>query len=100
MKVSDETVLVFETYSGSTYEINHGKIRRLNPVYEKRGDGNWYTLYNRPEIEVGQSAYLMMESLSHLGADDYGQEGGDAMTTRITSEVVGIDVLNEDGVAW
>lgn len=99
MKVTDETVLIFETYSGSTYEINHGKIRRLNPDYEKSGDGNWYILYNRPEIEVGQSAYLMMESLSPLGANDCGQEGGDAMTTRITSEVVGFDVLNE-GEAW
>lgn len=100
MRVTDETELVFETYTGSTYEINHGKIRRLNPDYEKRGDGNWYTLYNRPEIEVGRPAYLMMESLSHLGADDDGTEGGDAMTTRITSEVVGIDVLNDEEVAW
>lgn len=99
MKVTDETVLVFETYTGSTYEINHGKIRRLNPDYEKRGDGNWYTLYNRPEIEVGRSTYLVMESLSHLGADDYGVSGG-ALTTRTTSEVVGIDVLNEKEVAW
>lgn len=99
MKVTDETVLVFDTYTGSRYEINHGKIRRLNPDYEKRGDGNWYTLYNRPEIQVGQSAYLVMESLSHLGADDYGQEGG-ALTTRTTSEVVGIDVLNDEEVAW
>lgn len=98
MKVTDETVLVFDTYTGSRYEINRGKIRRLNPDYEKRGDGNWYTLYNCPEIEVGQSAYLMMESLSHLGADDYGQEGG-SLTTRTTSEVVGIDVLNEGGVS-
>lgn len=97
MKVSDETVLVFDTYTGSTYEINHGKIRRLNPEYEKRGDGNWYTLYNRPEIEVGQSAYLLMESLSHLGADDYGQEGG-ALTTRTTSEVVGIAVSDNEEV--
>lgn len=99
MKVTDETVLIFETYSGSTYEINHGKIRRLNPDYEKRGDGNWYTLYNRPEIAVGHPAYLMMESLSHLGADDYGAEGG-VLTTRTTSEVVGIDVLNDGEVAW
>lgn len=97
MKVTDETVLVFETYTGSTYEINHGKIRRLNANAEKRGDGNWYTLYNRPEIEVGQSAYLMMESLSHLGADDYGQEGG-ALTTRTTSEVVGIAVSDNEEV--
>lgn len=99
MKVTDETVLVFETYTGSTYEINHGKVRRLNPDYEKRGDGDWYTLYNRPEIEVGQNAYLMMESLSHLGADDYGIEGG-ALTTRTTSEVVGIDMMDEKEVAW
>lgn len=103
MKVTDETVLVFETYTGSTYEINHGKIRRLNPDYEKRGDGNWYTLYNWPEIEVGHPAYLVMESLSHLGPDDYGLSTIDrdaVLTTRTTSEVVGIDVLNEGGVAW
>lgn len=99
MQVTDETVLVFETYTGSTYEINHGKVRRLNPDYEKRGDGNWYTLYNRPEIEVGQSAYLMMESLADFGVDDYGAEGG-ALTTRTTSEVVGIDVLNDRDVTW
>ena len=98
MKVTDETVLVFNTYTGSTDEINHGKVRRLNPDYEKRGDGNWYILYNRPEIEVGQPAFLMMESLSHLGSDDYGQEGG-ALTTRTTSEVVRIDVLNDEEVA-
>lgn len=99
MKVTDETVLVFETWSGSTYEINHSMIRRLNPDYEKRGDGNWYTLYNRPEIWVGQPVYLMMESLSHLGADDHGTGGG-VLTTRTTSEVVGIDVLNGEEVAW
>lgn len=99
MKVSDETVLVFETYTGSTYEINHGKVRRLNADYEKRGDGNWYTLYNRPEIEVGQPAFLMMESLAAFGVDDYGTEGG-VITTRITSEVVGIDVLSEEDVVW
>lgn len=101
MKVTDETVLVFETWSNSRYEINHGKIRRLNPDYGKRGDGNWYTLYNRPEIEVGQSAYLMMESLSHLGPDDYHDYAyTSAMTERYTSEVVGIDVLNDEEVAW
>lgn len=99
MKVTDETVLVFDTYTGSRYEINHGKIRRLNPDHEKRGDGNWYTLYNRPEIEVGERAFLTMEGLSSLGPDDYGTEGG-SLTTRITSEVVGIDVLNDEEVAW
>lgn len=99
MKVTEETVCVFETWSGSRYEINHGKVRRLSPDYEKRGDGKWHKLYNLPEIEVGQSAYLMMEPLSHLGADDYGTEGG-ALTTRITSEVVGIEVLSGEEVAW
>lgn len=99
MQVTEQTICAFETWTGSRYEINKGKIRRLNPNAEKRGDGNWYTLYNRPEIEVGQSAYLMMESLSHLGADDYGQEGG-SLTTRTTSEVIGIDVLNDEEVAW
>lgn len=102
MKVTDETVLVFETYTGSTYEVNHGKVRRLNPDYEKRGDGDWYTLYNRPEIEVGRSAYLILESLSPLGPDDYGVQIASMtgnITERLTSEVVGIDVLSEE-VAW
>jgi hypothetical protein len=99
LKITDTSELVFETYTGSVYHVSEGKIRRLNLDYEKRGDGNWYILYNRPEIEVGQSAYLMMESLSHLGADDYGQGGGE-LTTRTTSEVVRIDVLNDEEVAW
>lgn len=97
MKVTDETVLVFDTYTGSRYEINHGMIRRLNPNAEKRGDGNWYTLYNRPEIEVGQFTYLLMESLAAFGVDDYGTEGGE-LTTRTTSEVVGIAVSDNEEV--
>lgn len=97
MKVSDETVLVFETYTGSTYEINHGMIRRLNPNAEKRGDGKWFLLYNRPEIWVGRPAFLMMESLAAFGVDDYGTEGG-VITTRTTSEVVGIAVSDNEEV--
>jgi hypothetical protein len=99
LKITDTSELVFETYTGSVYHVSEGKIRRLNLDYEKRGDGNWYTLYNRPEIEVGHPAFLMMESLAAFGVDDYGTEGG-ALTTRTTSEVVRIDVLNDEEVAW
>lgn len=92
MKVTEETVCVFETWSGSRYEINHGKVRRLNPTAEKRGDGDWHTLYILPELWIGAPAILVMESLSKYGEDDYGNVGD--LTTRRTSDIVGIEVLN------
>lgn len=98
MKITEETVCAFETWSGSRYEINHGKIRRLNPDAEKRGDGDWQKLYILPELWVGNSAILVMESLSGYGSDDYGNVGD--LTTRRTSEIVGIDVLNEEEVPF
>ena len=98
MKVTDETVCVFETWSGSTYEINHGKVRRLNPTAEKRGDGDWHQLYILPELRIGAPAILVMESLSKYGVDDYGGTGN--LTTRRTSDIVGIDVLSEEEVPF
>lgn len=86
MKITDETELVFETRGGSRYWIKRGKIRRLNPDFKKRGDGVWLTLHTRPEIEVGASVLLAMETLPGSDAD---------VQVRTTSEVVGIDVLNE-----
>lgn len=98
MQVTNETVCVFETYSGSTYEISHGKIRRLNPGAEKRADGLWVPLYILPELWIGAPAYLVMESLSGFGPDDSGQVGD--LTTRITSEIVGIDVPSDEEVPF
>lgn len=98
MKVAEETICVFETWSGSRYEINHGKIRRLNPSAEKLGDGEWHDLYILPELWVGSPAILIMESLSKYGEDDYGNVGD--LTTRTTSDIVGIDVLSEEEVPF
>lgn len=98
MKVTEETICVFETYSGSRYEINHGKVRRLNPTAEKRGDGEWQELYILPELWIGAPAILVMESLSKYGVDDYGGTG--SLTTRRTSDIVGIEVLSEEGVLF
>lgn len=79
----------FTTYSGSTYEIRNGEVRRLNEGYGKRADGEWVMLLNAPVIEVGQSAILVLDSLSPYGPDDYGTppEEADIYTTRVTSPV-------------
>ena len=83
----------FTTYSGSTYEISDGKIRRLNPDYEKRADGEWATLFNDPDIEVGSPAVLALESLAKRGPDDVGTPEWlkDNFTTRVTSIVISKD---------
>ena len=77
----------FTTYSGSTYEISDGKVRRLNPDYEKRADGDWVTLFNDPDIEV---AVLVLESLAKRGPDDVGTPEWLKynFTTRVTSIVI------------
>lgn len=95
----------FSTYSGSEYEIVPGyldpgsgiespaMVRRVNPSYEKRADGEWTRLVNNPIIEVGQPVILTMTSLSEYGSDDYGtpEEDASPYTTRITSTVTEIE---------
>ena len=98
MQVTDETELVFETWSGSRYWIKSGKVKRLNASAEKRADGLWVPLYILPELWIGAPAYLVMESLSGFGPDDSGQVGD--LTTRITSAVVGIDVPGDEEVPF
>lgn len=95
MKVTDKTVCVFETESGSRYKINRGLVRRLNSGYGKRGDGDWWKLYDLPELWIGTSALLVMESLSHLGADDESGLSGD-VTVRTTTPVTRIERFNDD----
>lgn len=103
MQITEETVCAFDTYTSSRYEINKGKIRRLNPGAEKRADGEWLRLYALPEITVGNPAYLVLEPLSSWGVDDtidYSYHAQDAvLTERFTSEVTGIEVQGEDGQA-
>lgn len=85
MKTNEETVLVFETYSGSRYEINKGRVRRLNPSHRLREDDKWLDVCNTPDIEVGKPVTLILEPL----AKDM------EVTVRTTSEVTGIN-LKED----
>lgn len=96
MRVTDETELVFETWSGSRYWIKGGKVKRLNADYGKRADGEWLTLYNCPEVEVGRGVYMVLEPLVSHGADDYGVCDPESdLTQRMTSEVVEIEVPSE-----
>lgn len=81
---------VLTTESGARYEIDGDMIRRVegSDGNRKRADGEWVRLLQPlPEYLVGFRAILALESLSHLGPDDYGAEGG-MMTTRTTTPVV------------
>lgn len=80
----------FKTVSGSHYEIVADRIRRLNPMTEKRGDGEWIKLVRVPYVAVGERVVLTLVSLSKYGADDYGTpiSQDSPETVRITSTVV------------
>lgn len=83
----------FRTESGSVYEIAEldglEYVRRLNPDYTKRADGDWVRLHLRSEITAGCSVLLVLDSLAGLGPDDNGnpQDNGSDVTQRITSPV-------------
>ena len=83
----------FSTASGSEYEIvDHPAgqmVRRTNTSAGKRADGVWIKLFNSPDIEVGERAVLVVQSLSEFGYDDIGtpEELATAFTTRTTSIV-------------
>jgi len=60
----------FRTASGTVYDFNeaHTKIRRID-LYgnsQMRHDGEWLRLLDKPVIEVGKPAVLMLEPLSEL----------------------------------
>lgn len=83
---------LIDTESGARYEFDGGRVRRVNPDHNKRGDGEWQVLVSRfPETPVvGSPMVLVMESLSRYGEDDYGTSPefvGDT-TTRTTTPVV------------
>ena len=82
--------MIFTTYSGSTYEIKDGQVRRLNEGYAKRADGEWVTLSNDPVVEIGEPVVMILESLAIRGPDDYGTPtwAADTHTTRVTSPVI------------
>jgi hypothetical protein len=82
----------FTTATGSTYEIDGDKVRRVGAEDNgKRADGEWVQLLNTPEIEVGRSALLILECLSSYGPDDEGNlEPDSPVTFRRTSAVVSV----------
>ena len=82
--------MIFTTYSGSTYEIKDGRVRRLNEGYAKRADGEWVNLANDPVVEIGEPVVMILESLASRGPDDYVTPvwAADTHTTRVTSPVL------------
>lgn len=50
------------TESGSIYEIEEGRVRRLS-VWTLRRDGEWLTLHRPVRPEVGVSMLLALEPL-------------------------------------
>ena len=83
------------TQSGSAYEIQGNRVRRINPGHEKRGDGDWQDLIALiPSTPVvGQRMILSMGSLAHLGPDDIGtpRKHASGTTTRTTTPVTSIE---------
>ena len=80
------------TESGSTYQVDGDRIRRVSESDEKRGDGEWLQLLAAPIIAVGGSMFLQLEPLDSFGPDDYGMQFASFTTTRITSPVVKVEV--------
>lgn len=85
----------FTTQSGASYEIQPGRVRRVNPGAVKRGDGDWQELVAMIPVNprVGERVTLVMGSLAHYGADDIGtpREMASGTTTRTTTRVVSIE---------
>ena len=83
----------FKTTSGATYQIEDGKVRRVQVDLDltMRGDNVWLTLHNTPTIEVGFPVLLVTEPLSSYGPDSYGSANPHAnVTERLTTAVVSI----------
>lgn len=86
--------MIFKTVSGSIYEIQDNKVRRVNPEHKKRADGDWVELLEAPVVEVGKRVSLAMRSLAELGPDDLDNTvRGDVLsvTSRLTTEVEWIE---------
>lgn len=92
MKTYETTILVFGTESGSSYEINQGRVRRVNLSAEKRGDGVFHRLVEMPEIFYGTPVTLAMEDFPQYGPDDLGFSEGPSITVRVTAPVEGVEV--------
>jgi hypothetical protein len=87
----------FTTETGSTYEIDGDKVRRVGEYWNaKRADGEWVRLAGElPEVVVGEPVTLILESLSAYGPDDDGVENSPSpVTFRKTSRVKSVLALD------
>lgn len=82
----------FTTYTGSTYEIEDSRVRRINADSKKRADGDWINLLNNPKVVIGDSVEMVLAPLTGYGPDDDGfRSTTSTHTLRVTSAVVSID---------
>ena len=89
---------VLKTESGSTYEIDGDRIRRVNPYAGKRADGDWVHLLT-PLLDVsyvGFPVLLKLESLSKHGEDDYGRRNDGTEPTHRMTSIVTYDSIEEE----
>lgn len=90
----------FQTITGSLYELNKDikSIRRLNgandPTPRQGKDGEWRKYANTSDIEVGSRVIIVWGNDTELlneTKEDLARNGGFAVPTTITSQVVSIE---------
>jgi len=77
------------TESGSEYDFEANRMRRVNHGDVKRADGEWVKILSHSPVEVGSPIFFVLEPLGKYGPDDHGNENG-GVTTRITTPVVAV----------
>lgn len=86
--------VLVETESGSTYEFEGNRVRRVNESANKRGDTEWQPLVTMfPKTPtVGYPMLLVLKSLVRYGGDDHGTppDRADEVTTRRTTTVTNV----------
>lgn len=87
--------MIVTTESGSRYEIESDRVRRVNRGAVKRGDNEWQPLLSfapNPPV-IGEVLWFTVESLARYGADDYGTPASRVAreTTRRTTAVVSVE---------
>ena len=74
--------MLFETETGSVYELRGNRVRRIESTHGLRRDGDWLRFTNSPCPVVGQSLVLHLEPLAENAV----------VTIRRTSHVTRIEV--------
>lgn len=85
----------FRTVSGSEYEIDDGFVRRINTGVEKRADGEWIRLHNNPQVYVGASVIMEMDSLRDFGYDDNYTPWADSGSTTLRTTSIVTEIHND-----